>query len=191
MYWINSSTKRSFLQGTLFSFQHAHFLFPLSPYLWPSHASAYTSDMQMIYRWYHCHDHLIRRTDSLEKTLMLGKFEDRRRRCNRGWDGWMASLTRWTWVWANSGRQWRTRKTGVLQFMGSQRIRDNWATEKQHYALAVDSVNWWSFSSLPWSRALSSRTQWLLFAAGLISICKNCLWEKAFLFPHHLLQWQN
>ena len=44
--------------------------------------------------------HLMRRTDSLEKTLMLGKIEGRRR---RGWDGWMASPTRWTWVWASSG----------------------------------------------------------------------------------------
>ena len=44
--------------------------------------------------------HLMRRTDSLEKTLMLGKIEGRRR---RGWDGWMASLTQWMWVWANSG----------------------------------------------------------------------------------------
>ena len=43
--------------------------------------------------------HLMRRTDSLEKTLMLGKIEGRRRRGDdRGWDGWMATLTQWTWV---------------------------------------------------------------------------------------------
>ena len=46
-----------------------------------------------------------------------------------GWDGWMASLTRWTWVWVNSGSWWWTGKPGVLQFMGSQRVRHNWATE--------------------------------------------------------------
>ena len=40
--------------------------------------------------------HLIRRADSLENTLMLGRIEGRRRRGTRGWDGWMASLTRWT-----------------------------------------------------------------------------------------------
>jgi len=45
---------------------------------------------------------LMRRTDSLEKTLMLGKIEGRRRRDDRGWDGWMVSLTQWTWVWASS-----------------------------------------------------------------------------------------
>ena len=42
--------------------------------------------------------YLMQRTDSLEKTLMLGKIEDRRRRGHRGWDGWMASPTLWTWV---------------------------------------------------------------------------------------------
>ena len=50
---------------------------------------------------------------------------------DRGWDGWMASLTRWTWVWASSKRWWRTEKPGVLQFMGSQRVRHDLATEKQ------------------------------------------------------------
>ena len=45
--------------------------------------------------------HLMRRADSLEKTLMLGKIEDRRG--DRGWDGWMASPTQWTWVWVDSG----------------------------------------------------------------------------------------
>ena len=47
----------------------------------------------------------------------------------RGWDGWMASLTRWTWVWVNSW-SWRwTGRPGVLRFMGSQRVRHDWATE--------------------------------------------------------------
>ena len=48
------------------------------------------------------------------KTLMLGKIEGSRKRDNRGWDGWRASLTQWTWVWASSGRWWRTGKPGVL-----------------------------------------------------------------------------
>ena len=49
---------------------------------------------------------------------------------NRGWDGWMASLTQWTWVWTNSGRAWGTRVPSVLQSMGSQsRIRlSDWTT---------------------------------------------------------------
>ena len=48
------------------------------------------------------------------KTLMLGKIEGSRKRDNRGGDGWRASLTQWTWVWASSGRWWRTGKPGVL-----------------------------------------------------------------------------
>ena len=73
--------------------------------------------------------HLMRRTDSLEKTLMLGKSKGRRRRDDRGWDGWMASLTRWIWVWADSGSWWWTGKCGMLQSMGSQRVGYDWVTE--------------------------------------------------------------
>ena len=69
--------------------------------------------------------HLMRRVDSLEKTLMLagGEGDDRR------WDGWMASLTRWTWVWVNSVSWWWTGRPGVLRFMGSQRVGHDLATE--------------------------------------------------------------
>ena len=48
---------------------------------------------------------------------------------NRGWDDWMASLTRWTWVCVNSGNWWWTGRPGILQSMGSQRVRQDWATE--------------------------------------------------------------
>ena len=48
---------------------------------------------------------------------------------DRGWDGWMASLTRWKWVWVNSRSWWWTGKPGVLQFMGSQRVGHDWATK--------------------------------------------------------------
>ena len=48
---------------------------------------------------------------------------------NRGWDGWMASLTRWTWVWVYSGSWWWIWRPGVLGFMGSQRVRHDWVTE--------------------------------------------------------------
>ena len=48
---------------------------------------------------------------------------------DRGWDGWMASLTQWTWVWVSSGSWWWTGRPGVLRFMGSQRVRHDWATE--------------------------------------------------------------
>ena len=75
--------------------------------------------------------HLLWRADLLEKTLMLGKIDGSRRRGQQGSDGWMTSLTQWTWVSANSGRCWRTGKSGVLQSMWSQRIRQDWVTEQQ------------------------------------------------------------
>ena len=48
---------------------------------------------------------------------------------DRGWDGWMASPTQWTWVWVNSRSWWWTGRTGMLQSMGSQRVWHDWATE--------------------------------------------------------------
>ena len=48
---------------------------------------------------------------------------------DRGWDGWMASRTRWTWVWVNSRSWWWTGRPGVLRFMGSQRVGHDWATK--------------------------------------------------------------
>ena len=50
-------------------------------------------------------------------------------RDDRGWDGWMASPNRWTWVWTSSWSWWWTGKPGVLQSMESQRVRHNWETE--------------------------------------------------------------
>ena len=47
---------------------------------------------------------------------------------NRGWDGWMVSLTQWIWVWTSSGSWWWTGKPGVLQSMGMQSARHDWAT---------------------------------------------------------------
>ena len=72
--------------------------------------------------------HLMR-TDSLGKTLMLGKIEDRKRRGQQRMRWLVASPTQWTWVWASSGSWWRTGKPGMLQSMGLQRVRHNWATE--------------------------------------------------------------
>ena len=47
------------------------------------------------------------------------------------WDGWMASPTQWTWVWASSGKWWRTGRPVMLQSMGFQKVRHNWVTEQQ------------------------------------------------------------
>ena len=50
---------------------------------------------------------------------------------SRGWDGWMASPTQWTWIWANSRTQWGTGKPGILQSVGLQRVGHDWVTEQQ------------------------------------------------------------
>ena len=68
---------------------------------------------------------LMQRADSLEKTLILGVREGN----NRGWDGWVASLTQWTWVWASSGSWWCTGKPGLLQSMESQTVGHDWVIE--------------------------------------------------------------
>ena len=73
--------------------------------------------------------HLMRKADSLEKSLLLGRLVAGEE-SDGGWNGWMVSPTQWTWVWANSRRQWRTEKPGVLQSMGSQRIGYDLATEQ-------------------------------------------------------------
>ena len=87
----------------------------------------------------------IGRTDAEAETLILWppvpknshwkrpwcweRLKARGDRDDRWWDGWMVSLARWTWVWASSGSWWWTGKSGMLQSMGSQRVRHNWATE--------------------------------------------------------------
>ena len=75
--------------------------------------------------------HLMRRTNSSERPWCWERLKTGGEGDNRGWDGWMASPTRWTWVWASSRRWERTGKPGVLQSMGPQKVGHNWATEQQ------------------------------------------------------------
>ena len=81
---------------------------PEAPILWPP-------DMEELTHW--------KRPWCWERLKAGGEGDDRK------WDGWMASLTQWTWVWASSGIWWWTGRPGVLQFMGSQRVGYNWVTE--------------------------------------------------------------
>ena len=80
--------------------------------------------------------HLMWRTDSLEKTLMLGKLKARGEGEDRGWDGWIASPI---WVWVSSRSWWWTGNPGLLQSMRSQRVEHNWAIEQQHRYWLCDS----------------------------------------------------
>ena len=108
---------------------------------------------------------------------MLGKIENRRRRGQQRmerWldnlcrDGWRASPTQGTWVWASSWRWWRTGKAGMLQSMGSKRIQHNWYTEQQesiHFHLYIPTVMFvllWkkSCSQTPFTFTVSFNTYW-------------------------------
>ena len=72
---------------------------------------------------------------------------------DRGWDGWMASPTRWTRVWVNSGSWWWTGRPGVLRFMGSQRIGYDWATE-------LTELSNWRFLLVPPKQCNPHPGQW-------------------------------
>ena len=72
---------------------------------------------------------------------MLGKIEGKGEGDGRGWDE-TASPTQRTWIWTNSGRQWRTEEPGVLQSMGSQKVRHDLVTKQRQ-----QNVRRWSWSS--------------------------------------------
>ena len=72
---------------------------------------------------------------------------------DRGWDGWMASPTEWTWVWVNSRSWWWTGRPGVLQFLGSQRVGHDWATALNWTELVLmqsEKSKWWRRSNAPY-----------------------------------------
>ena len=101
--------------------------------------------------------HLMWRVDSLEKTLMLGGIGGRRRRGQQRMICWMASPTRWTWVWVSPGSWWWTGRPGVLHFMGWQRVGHNWVTELNWIRLlrSVTFMNCRLYTSLNCSISLS------------------------------------
>ena len=105
--------------------------------------------------------HLMWRFDSLEKTLVLGGMGAVGEGDDRGWDGWMASPTRWTWVWVNSRSWWWTGRPGVLQFMGSRRVGHDWVTE-------LNSTEW-AFKNHLWYILC-----WITF---IFISCLTCRWD--------------
>ena len=123
--------------------------------------------------------HLIRRVDSLEKTLMLTGIGGRRRRDNRGWDGWMASLIRWIWVWVNSGSWWWTGRPGVLRSMGSQRFGHDWVTE-----LIIPLFPWWSLQLFPILKKVVNFLFWIY-----VCLCLPVLEIECFWFWINLFEW--
>ena len=86
--------------------------------------------------------------------LRAGGEED-----NREWDGWMASLTWWTWVWVNFGSLWWTERPGVLRFMGSQRVGHDW-TEWTEYMSYKQIAPSYFFNSLSYTAGLHWTSTW-------------------------------
>ena len=90
--------------------------------------------------------HLMQRADSQKRPWCWERLKAEGEKGNRGWDGWMASPTQWTWIWANSKRWWGTGKPGLLQSMGSQRAWQNLVTEQQKQTSEATMVSpgvWW------------------------------------------------
>ena len=98
---------------------------------------------------------------------------------DRGWDGWKASPMKWTWIWANSSRYWRSGKTAVLQYLGSQRVRHDLVIEQQHNSnpsryteKAIE--NWSQITQLIHSKTKIKRLSYDVLHRFLIS--PNCLY---------------
>ena len=100
-------------------------------------------------------DHLMQRTTHWKRPWCWERLKTEGEGKYRGWDGWMASLTQWTWVRVNSGRHWRTGKLDVLQSMESQRVGRDWATERQQHAdknIIVDLTKYFDIIKLKHSK---------------------------------------
>ena len=100
---------------------------------------------------------------------------------DRGRDGWIASLTQWTWVWARSKRQWRTGKPRVLQSMGSQRAGHNLTTEQQQQLSTCTLIVSIFHINGTTTRETETRTgnQWCSGSFQALEFCRG-LW-----FPSH------
>ena len=141
--------------------------------------------------WLQYFGHLMQRTESLEKTLMLGKIEGQRKGDDRGWDSWMPSLMRYTWVRVSSGSWWWTGKPGVLQSMGWQRVRHDWVTELNwncrrrnyshihigHSVLLTPCTGTVAWSWPPCCESDAPRTR------QLIDTCPRSCWQRLSLGP--------
>ena len=121
----------------------------------------------------------------------------------RGWDGWMASWTRWTWVWGSSRSWWWTGKPGVLQSMESQRVRHDWATElnwclyksKGHHGGGQDGVVILEFclpchSGLPWWLRWLRKNLPTILETWVLSLGWEDLLEESMATYSSILAWR-
>ena len=119
---------------------------------------------------------------------------------NRGWDGWMASPTQWTWVWASFRSWWWTGKPGVLQSMGSQRVRQGWASELNIsvstilsqfvlFSPSTVSTNLFSTSASPpiKNKLINKKTQWKTEGNYNLCLTKDYVTLSSVNLPYHML----
>ena len=132
--------------------------------------------------------HPMWKTDSLEKPWCWERLKAGEGN-NREWDGWMASPSRWTWVWVSSGSWWWTGRPGMLQSMGSQRVGNDWATE-------LNNVDIFMFEERELIRNLEvlscSLTLLLFFLLPCLFTTWGCVSQLVLCFtelklsPHHI-----
>ena len=103
----------------------------------------------------------------------------------RGWDGWIASPTRWTWVWVDSGSWWWTGRPGMLGFMGLQRVRHDWATELNWtFSLALILAPFVLLdNSFPLSTSPLSSKGW----SGMVG-CISLMFQYVSMFKEHWMK---
>ena len=141
--------------------------------------------------------HLMWRVDSLEKTLMLGGIGGRGEGDDRGWDGWMASLARWTWVCVNSGSWWWIGRPGMLRFMGWQRVGQDWATDliwsfymqELHWPANITKPSWGWVLGIKWGVLIFTKLLFLILASprhyGFFLLK---IWRLWVIFPWFILE---
>ena len=111
------------------------------------------------------------------KSWLIGKDSDAGRDWeggegdDRGWDGWMASPTWWTWVWVNSRSWWWTGSPGVLRFMGLQRVGHDWASELNWVV-----SHWWKMPSLVHWGLLTGFSNWSILSHWDSWKFNRCIW---------------
>ena len=122
-----------------------------TPILWPPHVKSW----------------LIRKDSDAGRELGAGEGDA------RGWDGWMASPTQWTWVWVDSTCWWWTGRPGVLRFMGLQRIRHDWATELNWMTDWLIKDSRLSLASFDYNELLGFITLTTIFVSFWIKSLRN------------------
>jgi len=118
---------------------------------------------------YLSHQNLAKFEADIHSLIGIFFFKAFREGDDRGWDGWMASPTQWTWVWVDSRSWWWTGRPGVLWFMGSQRVGHDWATE----------LNW--TPKLKWNHVPRGKEKPEAFVKRFSKILQtNCRYYKNF-----------